>query len=304
MKHPHCPQKQSSTSTIEHEISSAISSNKLRHTNIPLPSWGLSSTDYRKRFPTQCPHLSTHLTLECLVWIMVIVCLLMGGGNTGSVIVLVIFYLIIQGLLYCIGYCYVHGLHRYKSIISVPLYDEKQWISWFHNKFDKSPLISLNLMMYESMISMNPIIIDQDVNVSECATMIALDDQFETEWNSWFYCVEYETEIDFISDEMRERFKNLCIEFASEGIENDKDDQHEIVSFECKVVQDMIEEYNQKYWNGYVMIINCEWKFSLYLLRFVTQILNILCLSLLYKIPLYFVSRKRLKIIKYLGFES
>eukprot|EP00486_Rosalina_sp_Unknown_P005554 CAMPEP_0201570954 /NCGR_PEP_ID=MMETSP0190_2-20130828/13452_1 /ASSEMBLY_ACC=CAM_ASM_000263 /TAXON_ID=37353 /ORGANISM="Rosalina sp." /LENGTH=261 /DNA_ID=CAMNT_0047995059 /DNA_START=8 /DNA_END=790 /DNA_ORIENTATION=- len=178
--------KQSSTSTIEHEIASSISSNKLRHTNIPLPSWGLSETDYRKRFPTKCPHLSTHLTLECLVWIMVMVCLIMGGGNIGSVIVLLIFYLIIQALLYCIGYCYVHGLHRYKSIMSAPLYDKTERISYFHDKFDKSPLISLNLMMYESMISINPMIIEKELSITECATMITdEDDDGCNGWDSW-----------------------------------------------------------------------------------------------------------------------
>ena len=288
---------------MEQEISSAIVSNKLRHTNIPLPSWGLSDTDYRKRFPTKCPHVSTHLTLECLVWIMVVVCMVMGGGSVGSIIVLMIFYMIIQVLLCCISYCYVHGLHRYKSIICVALYDKTERISYIHDIFDKPPLISLDLNMFESMISINPMIIHKDINVLECATLIEEEENGDVilnddGWNNWFYCIEYETEIDFISDEMKDRFKTLCIHFINENIMRN---EYGIVSFECRIIQDMLEEYNQKYWNGHIMVINCKWRLSVYCLRFIIQILNILCLSLLYKIPLYFVPRKRLKIVKYLG---
>ena len=296
--------------TIEDEITNSIQSSKLRHINIPLPSWNLPSDNYRKRFPSKCPHLSIHLTLEFLVWIMIAVCMIMGEGNIGSIIVLLIFYTIIQCILQFIGCYYVDGIHRYKRILPIALYDEHERMRYLDATFNKQPLISFVMNMYETMLSINPAVIDKEISVKECATMIMMENNDgeivgdmgllnDTLYQNWFYCIEYEIEFDFIDDENGKRFKKLCIDFMNDNID---DDDYEFVAVECRIIEDMLEEYNKKYWNGYVMIINCKWKWSVYILRFIIQFLNVLCLSLLYKIPFHFVHRKRLKVVKYLGF--
>eukprot|EP01083_Nonionella_stella_P013714 38587_1 len=295
---------QTSTKPVQKTLQSIVRPLKVQCNSVPIPSWNLASNDMLKQYPSLCPYLSQHLTLEILFWLLLLVFFKAGVPNLGSCGVLFVFYILIQCMIWSMGCLYKEGFYRYEHIVAAPLYDKDKRISYFNQVFGKAPTVTASMDLHESdtMADMGWQTVDKALIVDECCTFIEpnIGKEDDKEYRSWLYCIEYETDIDFMDAQNRTRFEKLCVGFIKRSIQEDM--VHH--SFNVNVTHNLCGAYNGKYWSGYILVVNSECQMSVDLLLVMIKLFNILCLSLLYKVPLYFVTKKQLNIVKYLGFGA
>ena len=225
----------------------------------------------------------------------------MGGPSIGSFAVLVVFYALIQCMIWCMALFYKDGIYRYEHIENVAMHNTKDRVAYFQNVFDIEPSVSLSMELYESSTSteMTYDKVTKSLHVNECATFIDPDiGREDCEWSDFLYCIEYETNIDFVGRDQRTEFEEICADFIKA---NGKSNCFH--SFDVKVEHPSNKAYDAELWCGFIVIVNSS-KWSVDIIRFCIKLLNVLCLSVLYKVPLYFVKTKKLKNRKFLGFTA